>query len=189
MKKQVSTAIALILALSAAPVMAQDASTGSSGGATESGDTSEPGSTETDTDSQASPAGDTDSTTTPAGGGADAPAAGTDATAPAAGTAPAAEAAPAAGAEAEASTSTEISTEQQTEIRTVVTEVNASPVEIDFDLDIGVAVPSTVTLQPLPARVIELVPAYEGYLFFVLADGRIVIVQPESLEVVYILAA
>lgn len=45
-----------------------------------------------------------------------------------------------------------------------------------------------VKLRPLPTRIVKIVPRYEGYLFFVLADGRIVIVEPSSLEIVVILA-
>ena len=52
---------------------------------------------------------------------------------------------------------------------------------------IGVAVPSTVVLHPLPPRVIEIVPDYRGYEYFVLADGRIIIVEPGTLKIVYVL--
>jgi hypothetical protein len=61
------------------------------------------------------------------------------------------------------------------------------PVDVDFDVNVGVAVPRTVTLRPLPPRVIEIVPAYRDYEYFVLADGRIVIVEPDTLKIVYIL--
>jgi hypothetical protein len=65
--------------------------------------------------------------------------------------------------------------------------VKAEPVDIDIDVNVGVVVPRTVTLQALPPRVIEIVPAYRGYEYFVLADGRIVIVEPATFKVVYIL--
>ena len=48
-------------------------------------------------------------------------------------------------------------------------------VEIDIDIDIGVVVPRTVRYYPLPPRIIEIVPEFEGYVYFVLVDGRIVI--------------
>jgi len=44
-------------------------------------------------------------------------------------------------------------------------------------------------LYPLPADIVALAPAYEGYLYFVLEDGTIVIVEPETLEVAYVLTA
>jgi hypothetical protein len=84
-----------------------------------------------------------------------------------------------------------VTTEQQTEIRTAITQVNVQPVtniDIDIDINVGVVIPQTVTLTPLPARVVTLLPQFAGYLFFLLPDGRIVIVAPTTLKVVYILA-
>ena len=87
----------------------------------------------------------------------------------------------------ETTASIDISAEQRTEIRDVIVETKAEPVDIDIEVNVGVAVPRTVTLAPLPPRVIEIVPAYSGYEYFVLADGRVVIVEPATLKVVYIL--
>jgi hypothetical protein len=83
--------------------------------------------------------------------------------------------------------SIDINTEQRTEITQVIREEKADPVDVDFEVNVGVAVPRTVTLRPLPPRVIEIVPAYRDYEYFVLADGRIVIVEPDTLKIVYIL--
>ena len=80
-----------------------------------------------------------------------------------------------------------VNTEQKTEITQVFREVKAEPVSIDIEVNVGVTVPKTIRLRPLPPRVIEIVPAYRGYEYFVLADGRIIIVEPGTLEVVYIL--
>jgi hypothetical protein len=91
-----------------------------------------------------------------------------------------------AGVSKETTASVNITTEQKTEIRNLVVE-KADPIDVDFEVDVGVAVPRTVTLQTLPTRVIEIVPQYEGYKYFVLADGRIIIVDPDSLEIVYVL--
>jgi hypothetical protein len=90
------------------------------------------------------------------------------------------------GVSKETTASVNISTEQKTEIRNVIVE-QAKPVDVDFEVNVGVAVPRTVTLATLPTRVVEIVPQYEGYKYFVLADGRIIIVDPNSMEVVYIL--
>ncbi len=85
---------------------------------------------------------------------------------------------------------TNITVEQKTEIRQVLTQVNVEPVrDIDIDIEVGVAVPRTIRLHPVPRRIVEIVPAYEDYLFFILADGRIVIVEPSSLKIVVILTA
>jgi hypothetical protein len=87
----------------------------------------------------------------------------------------------------ETTASIDISAEQKTEIRNVIVESKVEPANVDFQVDVGVSVPSTVTLHRLPPRVVEIVPVYEDYRYFVLADGRIVIVEPSTLEIVYIL--
>ena len=87
----------------------------------------------------------------------------------------------------ETTASVDISTEQKTEIRTVIQETKVEPADVDIDISVGVAVPTTVEFHPLPARIVEIVPQYRGYEYFVLADGRIIIVEPSSHEVVYII--
>lgn len=99
-------------------------------------------------------------------------------------------AAAASGADANASSeiSVDITNEQKTEIHQAITEVNVEPVtSVDFDVSVGVTVPSTIKLTPLPPTIIKIVPQFEGYLFFLLPDGRIVIVEPSTLHIVYIL--
>jgi len=87
-------------------------------------------------------------------------------------------------------TSVNITTEQKTEIHQAITEINVQPaVNINFDINVGVAVPQTVVLTPLPARIIKIFPHYKGFMFFLLADGRIVIVDPQSLKIVLIITA
>lgn len=83
----------------------------------------------------------------------------------------------------------EINEQQATEIRTVVKEVDVDRVDVDIDIDIGVRVPRTVVLHPLPPRIVKIVPAYADYEFFILADGTIVIVDPVTFEIVYVLYA
>jgi hypothetical protein len=84
----------------------------------------------------------------------------------------------------------EVTVEQKTEIKQVVQEVDVEPIavdRIDFDINVGVAVPRTIVVHPLPPRIVEIVPEYEGYLYFILADGRIVIVEPDTLKIVVII--
>lgn len=80
-----------------------------------------------------------------------------------------------------------ISAEQKTVIKSTIVEANVKPVNIDFKVSVGVSVPKTIELHPLPPKVVEIMPAYRDYVYFILADGRIVIVQPDTYEVVYIL--
>ncbi|MBB2973041.1 DUF1236 domain-containing protein [Mesorhizobium sp. RMAD-H1] len=85
--------------------------------------------------------------------------------------------------------SVNVTTEQQTEIKQVITETKVEPVrDVDFDVNVGVKIPQTVELQPLPPRIIKVVPRYEDYRYFLLADGRIVIVDPDTLEIVLVIA-
>ena len=101
----------------------------------------------------------------------------------------ASEAAPGQTKDMETTASIDISAEQRTEIREVIVETDVEPIDVDFDVNVGVAVPDTVVLHPLPPRIIEIVPVYEGYQYFVLADGRIIIVEPDTLEIVYVVTA
>jgi len=90
------------------------------------------------------------------------------------------------GVSKETTASVNITTEQKTEIREVIVR-EAKPVDVDFQINVGVAVPRTVVLHRLPVRVVKILPQYEGYEYFVLADGRIIIVEPGTLEIVYVL--
>ncbi|TIP15034.1 DUF1236 domain-containing protein [Mesorhizobium sp.] len=82
-----------------------------------------------------------------------------------------------------------VTVEQKTEITQILKEEKVEPVaSIDFDISVGVEVPrDKVRLYRLPPRIVKIVPAYESYEYFVLADGRIVIVDPDTLEIVLIL--
>jgi Protein of unknown function (DUF1236) len=65
--------------------------------------------------------------------------------------------------------------------------LNVQPVtNVNFSLSVGTAVPRDVRLQPLPPDVVELVPQYRGYNFFVVRD-EIVIVEPSTYQIVTVL--
>ena len=61
--------------------------------------------------------------------------------------------------------------------------------DIDIDVSVGVAVPHTVVLHSVPADIVEIVPEFRRYKYFVLASGEIVIVDPDTFVVVYVLPA
>ncbi|MDW6022248.1 DUF1236 domain-containing protein [Mesorhizobium sp. BAC0120] len=82
-----------------------------------------------------------------------------------------------------------VTAQQKTEIRHIITQTKVEPAHVDFDVTVGATVPHTVKIHRLPQRIVKLVPAYESYEYFVLADGRIVIVDPDSLKVVAVLEA
>lgn len=81
-----------------------------------------------------------------------------------------------------------ITTEQKTEIKQIITTEKVEPVTVDVDVSVGVVVPRTVEVHRLPPRIVKLVPAYSEYAYFVLADGRIVVVEPDTYKVVVIIA-
>jgi len=83
-----------------------------------------------------------------------------------------------------------VTVEQKTEITQVIKEQKVEPIShVDFDISVGVEVPRhKVRLHRLPARIVKIVPAYESYEYFLLSDGRIVIVEPDTLKIVVILS-
>ncbi|MBA1140644.1 DUF1236 domain-containing protein [Mesorhizobium neociceri] len=84
---------------------------------------------------------------------------------------------------------TNVTVEQKTQITQVIKETRIEPVSnVDFDISVGIEIPRhKIRLHRLPARIVKIVPAYETYEYFVLADGRIVIVDPDTLKIVLIL--
>jgi len=86
-------------------------------------------------------------------------------------------------------TTVNVTSEQRTEIRQVVKTENVEPVEhVTFDVDVGSSIPHSVHLYRLSPRIVSIVPEYRDYEYFVLADGRIVIVDPDTYEIVTILS-
>ncbi|MYZ50410.1 DUF1236 domain-containing protein, partial [Propylenella binzhouense] len=96
---------------------------------------------------------------------------------------------PAKSAGAKGGPAPQISAEKKTKIRESVVNVGVKPVDVDVNVSVGVAVPRTVTLHPLPPTIISLVPEYEGYQFFLLPDGTIVIVDPTDYLIVTVISA
>lgn len=81
-----------------------------------------------------------------------------------------------------------VSEKQHAELREVFRKAHVEPApNINFSVNVGGQVPKEVRLHRLPPRIVEIVPEYEGYEYFVLADGRIVIVDASTLEIVTIL--
>jgi outer membrane biosynthesis protein TonB len=87
-------------------------------------------------------------------------------------------------------TTTTVTTEQRTQIRqTIISESNAPRVtNVNFSLTVGTVIPRTVTIVVLPPRVVEIYPAWRGYYYFLVGD-RIVIVEPDTLRIVFIIEA
>jgi hypothetical protein len=84
-----------------------------------------------------------------------------------------------------------LSSEQRTRVHTTimrsgrVNKVN----NVNISLNVGVRVPrDRVHLVTVPQEIVEIVPDYRGFLYFVVNDD-IVIVDPDSLEIVAVIPA
>lgn len=80
-----------------------------------------------------------------------------------------------------------INDQQRTRISQSVAKLNVKPLtNVNFSLSVGTVVPRDVHFQPLPADVVEVVPQYRGYNFFMVHED-IVIVEPSTLKIVTVL--
>jgi len=86
---------------------------------------------------------------------------------------------------------TELTPDKTKVIREKIIATKVKPIEHDKigKISVGIIVPTSIELHPLPIDVIEFVPDYRGYLYFMLTDGTIVIVEPSTLQIAHILAA
>ena len=66
-------------------------------------------------------------------------------------------------------------------------ELNVAPSDVAVDATVGATVPDTAALQPVPEEIIAVVPETQGYEYFALPDGRIVLVHPEENTIAMIL--
>jgi len=57
----------------------------------------------------------------------------------------------------------------------------------NFTISLGVSVPRSYGLRPLPPEIYGYYPYFRGFLFFVLDDGTIVIVNPRTFQIVAII--
>jgi hypothetical protein len=77
-----------------------------------------------------------------------------------------------------------INDQQRTRISQSIARLDVKPMtNVNFAVSVGTVVPRDVHLATLPADVVEIVPQYRGYNFFVVKD-EIVIVEPQSYKIV-----
>jgi len=82
-----------------------------------------------------------------------------------------------------------LNAEQRTTIRTTVLQSSNAPRvnSVNFSLNVGTVVPRTgVTLVAVPTTLVEIHPAWRGYLYFIVGE-RIIIVEPDSHKIVAVL--
>jgi hypothetical protein len=83
--------------------------------------------------------------------------------------------------------SVSINDQQRTRVTESITRLKVQPLNsVDFSLNVGTPIPRDVRLQTLPSDVVEVVPQYRGYGFFMVRD-EIVIVEPSTNQIVTVL--
>ena len=85
--------------------------------------------------------------------------------------------------------SVNLSSEQRTRIHEVIGRNTSARVDhVDFTLSVGTRVPRTVHVVVLPDEIVRIVPEYRGFKYIIVRD-EIVILDPDTLEIVAILPA
>jgi len=81
-----------------------------------------------------------------------------------------------------------LSNDQKSTIREKVLTSSAPRVSgrVNFDIKVGVVVPRTIRVAPLPDTIVEIEPSWRGYMYFVSGD-EIIVVEPNSLRIVAVL--
>jgi hypothetical protein len=85
-----------------------------------------------------------------------------------------------------ASSNVSLTTEQKTTIRNTVINTGPRATSVNFSVRVGIAVPRTVKFAPVPATIVEIQPAWRGYMYFVYED-EIIIVHPRTLKIVAVI--
>jgi hypothetical protein len=82
-----------------------------------------------------------------------------------------------------------LSTEQRTKITTVIKGEHVAPVEhVNFSLSVGTRVPRDVRFHTLPTEVVSIYPEWRGYEYILVGD-QVVVIDPQSYEIVAVLDA
>jgi hypothetical protein len=77
--------------------------------------------------------------------------------------------------------------EKQTQIVSAIKQEKVEEAtNVNFNISIGTAVPSSVRYYPLPARIVEIYPEWRGY-DFIRVRGKYIIIRPQTHEIVYII--
>lgn len=82
-----------------------------------------------------------------------------------------------------------LSPDQKTEIHRVIIGRDIHRVgHADFNLAVGTAIPNTVRVYPVPARIVSIIPEYRGFDYIVVKHD-LIIIDPATLQIVAVLPA
>jgi hypothetical protein len=86
--------------------------------------------------------------------------------------------------------SVQLSQDQRTRIKTAIGKGSSARLSSkpDFDVSVGTKIPRDVHITVLPRDVVQVVPQYEGYDYVVVED-QILIIDPDTLEIVAVIEA
>lgn len=88
------------------------------------------------------------------------------------------------GAESKTRVSASLDPQKKSQLTTAFDRVDVKPVSrVDFSVSVGTAVPRSIDLRPVPRTIVDIVPQYRDYDFFVVRD-EIVIVAPRTHKIV-----
>ena len=88
------------------------------------------------------------------------------------------------GANPKAQVSASLAPQKKKELHSAVAKLDVKPVtNVNFSVSVGTVIPRTISLRPVPTTIVEIVPQYRGYDFFVVRD-EVVIVEPRSHKIV-----
>jgi hypothetical protein len=77
-----------------------------------------------------------------------------------------------------------VAPEKAAKINEVISREKVQSVDnVNFSVSVGVNIPSTVTVRPLPPTIVEIVPEYRGYDYIVVRE-EIVIIEPRTRRIV-----
>jgi Protein of unknown function (DUF1236) len=85
-----------------------------------------------------------------------------------------------------AASGAKLSSEQRTKITTIIKKEKVEPTRLNISVHVGARVPASVHYYPLPTAVVEVYPEWRGYNYILVGD-QIVIIDPDTCEVVAIL--
>jgi len=81
-----------------------------------------------------------------------------------------------------------LTTQQKTVIKTKIIDNKSAPrvSHVDFNVSVGVAVPTTVRLAPVPAEIVRIHPAWKSYEYFVYEE-EVIIVNPRTHKIIEVI--
>lgn len=78
----------------------------------------------------------------------------------------------------------ELQPEQRTIIKETIVKQKVRPVDVDFSISVGTVIPHSVTLYDLPPTFVEIVPAYRPYKYILVEEGTLLVIDPDTYEII-----